>query len=417
MSQKLTFNKLLLIILIPSVLFLSGCGEGSTILDDTDSTPQGIDLVIEGNNKLAFDLYSKLTEKPQENIFFSPYSISYALTMTYEGAGGQTAEEMSQVLHIVENDTVRRSSSAAIYNDINKKNKKYSLSTANALWTHLDYKFSEDYIKTIENYYGGEATNLDFINDSEKSRQTINMWVEDKTNEKIKNIIPQGFLSESTRLVLINAIYFKGVWAKQFKEKHTQDEDFTTTSGEKIKTPMMRLLRGDFKYAETDEIQILEMDYKGEDLSMLIILPRENNLDDIESSLTNEKLKLWESMLSEQYLNIYIPKFKFETSYTISEYLKQMGIKNAFSHSSANFSKIDGTGNLFISDVLHKAFVEVNEEGTEAAAATSVVVNTAESVSPEPKIFRADHPFIFIIQQKNTQNILFLGRVGNPQNN
>jgi len=371
--------------------------------------------VVNANNQLAFELYSQFNEESKDsNIFFSPYSISIALTMTYEGAKGQTAEEMQSVLHIPEDANVRRPNFARIFNEINKKEKKYKLSTANALWAQKDYSFLKEYTNNVEKYYGGKLTNLDFTRESEKSRQIINKWVEDQTNNKIKDLIPQGVLNAYTRLVLTNAIYFKGTWVKQFDEKDTKEEDFRIDSSNTVKVPMMRLI-GDgvkFNYVETDEIQILEMPYHGEDLSMLIILPKGNNFANIEKSITLEKLSEWKNMLNEQRVDIFIPRFKFKTKYFMAKALSDMGMPTAFG-STADFSGMDGTRDLFIQNVIHQAFVEVNEEGTEAAAATGVVMGIT-SVGPRIPIFRADHPFIFIIQERETGNILFLGRVSDP---
>jgi len=272
------------------------------------------------------------------------------------------------------------------------------------------FQLLEEYRDTIERYYGGKITRLDYARDPEGSRQTINSWVEDKTEDKIKDLIPPGILNPDTVLVLTNAIYFKGTWVLQFDPKDTIDEDFTTSAGQIVKVPMMRLTGKDaeFNYAETDEIQILEMPYEGEDLSMLIILPKENNLEDIEESLTTEKLSEWKNMLKKQRVDIYIPKFKLETKYSMKDTLTKMGMPTAFTP-AADFSGINGQGGIWIDKVIHQAFVEVNEEGTEAAASTA-----ANMITAAQPVFRADHPFIFIIQQKDTGNILFLGRVSDP---
>ena len=272
------------------------------------------------------------------------------------------------------------------------------------------FQLLEEYRDTIERYYGGKITRLDYARDPEGSRQTINSWVEDKTEDKIKDLIPPGILNPDTVLVLTNAIYFKGTWVLQFDPKDTIDEDFTTSAGQIVKVPMMRLTGKDaeFNYAETDEIQILEMPYEGEDLSMLIILPKENNLEDIEESLTTEKLSEWKNMLKKQRVDIYIPKFKLETKYSMEGTLTKMGMPTAFTP-AADFSGINGQGGIWIDKVIHQAFVEVNEEGTEAAASTA-----ANMITAAQPVFRADHPFIFIIQQKDTGNILFLGRVSDP---
>lgn len=393
-----------------------GQGESEIVkLDDTNSTPAGIQEVVNANNKFAFDFYSEINKKEEGNIFYSPYSIFAALAMTYEGAKGKTADEIKSVFSFPESE-ILRPNFAAIYNKINKKNDNYKLSTGNALWAQYDYRFLDDFTSRIEKYYGGKVTNLDFVKETEKSRKTINDFIAEQTNNKIKDLIPKGALTVMTRLVLTNAIYFKGTWVKQFDKKDTRDEDFTTISGQKIKAPLMRLTgdEAEFKYAENDDLQILEMPYNGEDLSMLVILPKENNFEKVEQSLNNEKLSEWKNMLREQRVDIFIPKFKFDSKSSLKSILQNMGMPTAFSEGSADFSGMDGTKNLLISDVIHQAFVEVNEEGTEAAAATAVIMKTL-SIPPPSPIFRADRPFIFLIEEKATGNILFLGRIANPK--
>ncbi|NYZ76090.1 serpin family protein [Candidatus Micrarchaeota archaeon] len=380
--------------------------------------------VVNASNQFALELYSQYASQ-DGNIFFSPYSISTALAMTYEGARGKTAEEMQSVFHFPLDNNTRRAGFAAIYSEINRKDKKYNLSTANALWAQKDYKFLDSYFNLISTYYGGSVTNLDFIGDTENSRITINKWVEEQTNHKIKDILPPASITELTRLVLTNAVYFKANWFIPFLNE-TTEQDFRVNSTKTIKVKMMSL-DGDmaktssgelvslrFNYAETDEAQILELFYDGNETSMLILLPKADNLRGLEQLLNANKLNEWKAMLKETKLDgVYLPRFKFETKYFMPKTLKDMGMKNAFDPNKADFSGMDGTKNLFISDVIHQAFIDVNETGTEAAAATAVIVNLGMAPG-EPKVFRADHPFIFIIQQKNTGNILFIGRVSNP---
>ncbi|RLG70423.1 MAG: serpin family protein, partial [Candidatus Iainarchaeum archaeon] len=384
-------------------------------LDETGATPEGVKTLVNANNQFAFDLYSELKKKSKndENIFFSPYSIFVALSMTYEGAKGKTAEEMEKVLHLPADKNLRRANFAKIINEINKPNKKCKLSTANALWPRINVKLLEEYQNTIEKYYGGKMTPLDYAKDSEGSRQIINRWVEDQTEGKIKDLIPAGFLKPSTVLVLTNAIYFKGNWLFQFDPKETKEEDFKTSSGKIVKVPMMRLVNTDkkFNYAETEDVQILELPYDGKDLSMLIILPEENKLEKIENELSAEKLSEWKGMLKKQKVDIYLPRFKLKTKYFLADTLKKMGMSTAFD-ASANFSGINGEGGIWIDEVIHQAFVDVNEEGTEAAAATGVMM--VEGIHSLFPVFRADHPFIFLIQERKTGNILFMGKVANP---
>ncbi len=389
-----------------SAIELTGDGSKAT-LEDTGS-------VVDANNQFALDLYSKYKSE-EGNVFFSPYSISTALAMTYEGAKGQTAEEMQSVFHFPKDDSERRLGYAGLYNELNKKDKEYKLSTTNALWAQQDYYFLDEYFEAVEEYYGGKVTNLDFIKNAEKSRIIINDWVEDKTNDKIKDLIPSGVINSMTKLVLTNAIYFKGEWAKQFDKDNTSDQDFKITSDKVVKIPMMQCAydETEFNYAENDELQILELPYFGGDLSMLVLLPKDD-IKTFENSITVERLTRWKKVLREQEVNVFIPRFKFETKYFMADTLKEMGMPTAFSD-SADFSGMTGKQDLFISAVIHQAFVEVNEEGTEAAAATAVVMELKSIAEPEPiPIFRADHPFVFMIQEKETGSILFMGRVSDP---
>ncbi|NQU98463.1 serpin family protein [Candidatus Woesearchaeota archaeon] len=394
--------------------------------DDTGSTQQGIQEVVNANNQFAFELYSELNKAEDSNIFYSPYSISAALAMTYEGAKGQTADEMQSVFHFPENN-ILRPNFAAIYNDINQGNKAYELRTGNALWAQYDYQFLEDYTSRVEKYYGGKVANLDFKQETEKSRQTINSFIEEQTNNKIKDLIPAGVLNSMTRLVLTNAIYFKGTWEWEFDKSDTREQDFKITPTNVVKTPMMYMDpdKARFNYADLEDLQILELPYKGEKISMLILLPKQGQdydretgevitsdytLEDIE--LSSEKLEEYKAQMTETKLDsIYLPKFEFDTKYFMADTLSTLGMPTAFS-SSADFSGMDRTNNLYISSVIHQAYVKVDEKGTEAAAATAVVM---EAMAAMPRnVFRADHPFIFIIQEKGTGNILFMGRVTNP---
>ena len=381
--------------------------------DDTGSTQQGIQEVVSANNQFAFELYSEMIKDENGNVFYSPYSISSALAMTYEGAKGRTANEMKSVFHFPESN-ILRPNFAAIYNRINKGAKNYKLNTGNALWVQQDYPFFKDYINTVEKYYGGKTANLDFVSETEKSRQTINSFIEEQTNNKIKDLIPQGVLNSLTRLVLTNAIYFKGTWEWEFDESDTRDKDFKITSENIVKTPMMFMDndKAEFNYADTEDLQILELPYKGEKISMLILLPAED-LKSIESDLTAEKFSEYKNQMQETKLDaIYLPKFEFDTKYFMKDTLSAMGMPTAFTWPGADFSGMDGTEMLYIDKVIHQAYVKVDEKGTEAAAATAVMMGDGMAVPRN--VFRADHPFVFIIQEKDTGNILFIGKVVNP---
>jgi serpin B len=397
-------------------------------LDDTGATQEGVDEVIEGNNQFGFEFFNKVNEENQdENVFFSPYSLYSAFTMVYEGARSETAEEISSVFHFPSLETLRPNF-ASVYNDINSGSDKYELRTGNALWVQKDYQLLEEYLSNVERYYGGKASNLDFVNEPEKSRETINTFIEEQTNNRIEDLIPKGVLGAMTRVVLTNAVYFKGDWVWEFDEKDTRDMDFHISLNETVQTPMMNMepAEAEFNYADLNKLKILELPYKGEKLSMLILLPKQGQsydvetgksisynytLDDIE--LSAQKLEEYKSEMKETKLDkISLPKFEFETKYFLVDTLKEMGMPSAFGN--ADFSGIDGTKNLVISDVIHQAFVKVDEKGTEAAAATAIVMKETSAMIQRNE-FIADHPFIFLIQDKETGNILFFGKMKNPK--
>ena len=416
----LTGIVILLVIVIVGGIFIFR--EGIISLPESKPKLSDIKNVVDANNQFALDYYSKLKSKDSGNIFFSPFSISSAFVMTYEGAKGQTAEEMRSVFYFPEDSNLRRTEYASIFDEINKGDKKYKLSSANALWGQQDYQFSKDFFDNVEKYYSGKATNLDFKKDPEGSRITINNWVENQTNNKIQNLIPAGVIKTMTKLVLTNAVYFKGEWVKQFNKNDTKEENFRTSNSGTVKAQMMQRTDDEaiFNYAENSNLQMLEMPYSGDELSILFLLPKNDNLTKLEGILSTKNISDWKNDLKKQRVKVYIPKFKFETKYFMADDLKAIGMPLAFSD-SADFSGMTATGkkDLKIDEAIHQAFVEVNEEGTEAAAAT-VVVMVPSGVAPrphkEPKIpiFRADHPFIFLIQQKSTGDILFIGRVVNP---
>jgi serpin B len=379
------------------------------VLDDSGATASTVKTTVEACNRFSFDLYRRYSDG-KGNILFSPYSISTALSMTYEGARGETADEMEAVFHFVEEPSERRPAVARVFNVLNERDREYELHTANALWMQEGYPILEDYVDTVADYYGGVANALDFAREHEESRLIINGWVEARTNYRIKDLFPSGSLPSSVRLVLTNAIYFKGEWLVQFEEEDTRKEEFHVSPAESVEADMMRLREERFNYTETDELQALELPYKGKDLSMVILLPKENDLGAVEDRLSLEKYQSMTDGMEETLVNVFLPRFKFETKYFMKEDLIEMGMPKAFS-SSADFSGIVEAGGLFIDKVIHQAFIEVNEEGTEAAAATGV--SMLES-APIVEIFRADHPFIFLIRDRITGTILFMGRVMDP---
>ncbi len=413
MDRKNLFSLLMAAAFTAGSIFCSGQGTSDVRMAPDNS---GIMKTVEANNRFALDFYKRYSPS-ETNIFFSPYSISAALAMTYEGAGGKTAEEMAKVFYFPLDEQSRRQGYMALFREINRKDKKYKLSTANALWAQKYYSFLREYFDVVGQYYGGSVKNMDFKTLAEESRKEINRWVEKETNDKIKDIIPSGVINALTKLILTNAVYFRGEWIKQFDAKKTLEQDFMVSGGKTVKVPIMERTGDEavFPYSEDIMAQVLEMPYSGDDLSMLVLLPKDGDMKRMENALSLKKLQEWQNALKKQRVEVFFPKFKLETKYSMSGDLAAMGMPSAFS-GSADFSGMTGRRDLCISDVIHKAYVEVNEEGTEAAAATAVIMKLTAMPSPSipVPVFRADRPFIFIIRQKATGNILFMGRVRNP---
>lgn len=388
---------------------------------DVNITEHDIEEVELANNMFGFDMLNELrlsaSEKGEENenIFYSPYSIFSALAMTYEGAQGQTAKEMKSLFYFPDNE-ILRPGFAGIYSTINDEGRNYELRTGNALWIQEDYELLDEYTQTVEDYYGGKSTNLDFRNQNEESRQTINTFIEEQTNDRIKNLIPENHLPKDTMLVLTNAIYFLGNWEYEFDPEETREEGFWINPEESVEVEMMTMSPdvARFNYTETDELQIIELPYEGGGVSMFIMLP-ESEIDDISHKLNNEDVEeLMGDMRERELSEISIPKFKLETDYNLNNVLSSMGMPSAFSESAADFSGITGGRDLFIDSVFHKAFIEVDEEGTEAAAATGVVMRQTSAPSQPPPRFIANNPFVFFIRDNKTGTNLFTGVVKDP---
>ncbi len=370
------------------------------------------DNLWEGINKFSFNFYFELKDK-EENIFFSPFSITSAFLIVYEGARGNTQEEIEKVFFFLEDEKSRRENFNKILKEINKSDKKYELYTANALWIHKDFKILKEYLNITQKFYLSFVKNLDFVKEPERAAEIINSWILEKTKGKIKELISKDMIGPLTRLIITNAIYFKGKWLKEFDKKNTREEDFRISETERVKVNMMKMEKEFFNYYEDEKIQVLEIPYDGEEVSMFIFLPKDFDINSIDEYMNYEKFKEIRESMRKEEIDIYIPKFKMETKYLLNTYLENMGIKDAFSEIKADFSGITRQKELFISRALHKAFIEVNEEGTEAAAATGIVMEI--TAVRKRKVFRADHPFIFLIYEKKTENIIFFGRILNPE--
>lgn len=401
---------------------------GLAAKDPAQSPEAAEHLIVEGNNMFALELYAKLRSQGG-NLFVSPYSISTALAMTQAGARGQTASQMARVLHFpaTTSDSAESSSPGLdqrqlasaygqIIKDLNKRGEKgaYTLNVANALWGQKGYGFLQEYLELVRTNYGGQLSEVDFIGAVEPARKTINTWVEKQTKGKIKDLIPAGALDSMTRLVLTNAIYFKGNWARQFEKDRTKDASFILADGQETETAIMNQT-AQFGYTETETLQALELPYVDKELSMIILLPKElDGLDKLEEALTSENLSQWLARLYNREVVVSVPKFKVTTQFSMVSVLQSMGMTDAFS-ASADFSGMNGKKDLFISAVIHKAYVDVNEEGTEAAAATGVTMKLTSIGPSETPVFRADHPFLFLIRDNKSGGILFIGRVMNPK--
>ncbi|PKL55187.1 MAG: proteinase IV [Methanomicrobiales archaeon HGW-Methanomicrobiales-6] len=411
--KGLIFSGIGILVLALILAGLAVCGTAPLNTTSVSGESVADDSVAAGNNRFAFDLYRRLAAEPAhagDNLFFSPYSISSALAITCEGARGTTADEIRSVLHLPTNETLRREGFADLNAALNSGSANYTLRTANALWAEETYSLLPEYIGAAARWYGANVTNLDFINDSEGSRETINRWVEGETEEKIRDLLPPGSIDPLTRLVITNAIYFKGTWVEQFDANETTKEEFRVGPDETVTVAMMH---GDavYPYAETEALQVLEMPYahgNETELAMLVLLPKDDTLTAAEEALDAERLAGLRESLVSQNVRVFFPKFTLDAEYSLPRALAAMGMPTAFTD-DADLSGMDGTKDLFVTGVFHKAFIDVNEEGTEAAAATGVVVGGG--VAP---IFRADHPFVFLISEKDSGTILFMGRVVNP---
>ncbi len=373
--------------------------------------------LVRGNNQFALELYQQLSAR-SGNIFFSPFSISAALAMTHAGARDETAREMAAALRFPFEgprlDPAFRELLAAAKGG---ESKGYELAIANGLWSERRYRFQQEFLGRVKAHYDAELAEMDFAAQAEASRLAINSWVEKQTRGKIRDLIPSGAVTDLTKLVLANAIYFRGQWAESFPEPFTKDAPFKVTPRQEVTVPLM-YQQDEFGYLETGSFQALRLAYKGGDLAMVVFLPRRaDGLAEFEESLTAENLAAWIAQLSPREVQVHLPKFRVESAFTLNDALTARGMRLAFSP-AADFSGMTGGKDLLISLVLHKAFVDVDERGTEAAAATAVIMAPTAAPPQEkepPAVFRADHPFLFLIRDQRSGSILFLGRVTNPK--
>ena len=382
-------------------------------LDTTELT-----ALVNGNSAFAFDMYQALRDK-EGNLFYSPYSISLALAMTYAGARDETEKQMADTLHFTLPQDCLHSAFNSLDLELSQRGKGakgkdgegFRLNIVNAIWGQTDYHFLATFLDVLAENYGAGLRVLDFTSEAETSRIVINDWVSEETEGRIKDLLPQGSIDSLTRLVLTNAIYFNAAWQYPFEENATGDEVFHLLQAGEVTVPMMRQEKF-LGYAESEGYQAVELPYDGRELSMIILLPQAGNFETFEKSLDAQQVDAIIKKLEFSQIILTMPRFEFASSFRLGETLAAMGMPDAFS-GNADFSGMTGNRDLFISDVVHKAFVSVDEAGTEAAAATAVIMPLA--APPEDTVeMTIDRPFIFLIRDIKTGAISFVGRVANP---
>lgn len=428
---------LVILAVLAMIVAAAGCGPGAAQASVAQSTasrvtspsapPADIAEFVSGNSQFAFDLYRVLRD-PESNTFCSPYSISEALAMTYAGARGNTEAQMAKTLHYtlpkdrlhpaanaLDLELARRGASAkepALSLPKGQDDQPFRLKIANSVWGQIGYQFVPDYLDILAQNYGAGLRLADFQKAPEPARETINGWVKEQTEGKVVDLLPKGSITDLTRLVLANAVYFNAAWKNPFDGASTQPGQFTLLDGSQVSVPMMRKLIA-LPYAQGQGYQAVEIPYDGDEVSMVILLPDAGSLEQFEEALTADQASRIVRELQPKQVQLSLPKFTYESTFSLAEVLADMGMRDAMDPDKADFSGISGKRDLYISDVVHKAIVAVNEKGTEAAAATGVVVGTV-SMPVVDVTLTIDHPFVFFIRDVKTDTILFLGRVLNP---
>lgn len=411
------------------LLVVSACTQPSASLfahsekkrETNPNIPQSdVQKLADGNNAFALDIYQSL-RSGDGNLILSPYSISLALAMTYAGARGETESQMAIVLHFDQGQSATHSSFNALDLDLAQRGKTSAgsdeqpmkLDIANAVWAEQSLPFLQDYLDTIAVNYGAGIHLADFVNQFDPTRREINNWVSDQTEKKINDLLPDGSLNSDTRMVLVNAIYFKADWLNPFDPNSTGDAPFHLLNGPDVTVKMMNQDLHGVPYVQGDGYQAAELSYAGESAAMDIIVPDAGHFEEFESAFNQG---IFESILDNMQpagVALGLPKFSFTKDFSLSDTLKDMGMPNAFDRNLADFSGMTGKKDLFISDLIHKAFVAVDEKGTEAAAATAVIMQATGAMKLDVNL-TVDRPFIFIIRDKDTGQILFIGHVLNP---
>jgi len=420
-------------LLVPLMIFLSltlvACSSAVTAAElksdkPRDTSPEvtaaELSALVESNSAFAWNLYQQL--KAQDgNLFYSPYSLSLALAMTYAGARNQTEQEMAATLHFdLSQEKLHQAFNYLALELLKRETIKdaegkddvgFRLDVVNDIWGQKDYDFLAPFLDVLAENYGAGLRILDFIRDAEGARETINQYISDRTEGRIKDLIPQGAIDTMTRLVLTNAIYFNAAWASPFNEDDTQNGTFYLLDGSQVTAAMMHQSETT-GYAEGTDYQAVEIPYAGEQLSMVIIMPKEGQFAAFENSLDAARVSSIIESLKTSVVDLSLPKFEFDASFDLVQELAAMGMPIAFTD-QADFSGMTGNRDLCIGDVVHKAFVSVDEAGTEAAAASAVIMELT-SMPSEKVTMTVNHPFIFLIRDIPTGTVLFIGRVVNP---
>ena len=413
------------LVILAALATLSGCA-GSRADDEMAQTSDtatstlttaekaaALQTAARSANTFAFDLFGQLHD-PQDNLFFSPASIAIALTMTWAGAAGPTAVEMADVLHLTGDPTATHAGFAQLQDQLTAQDKPYTLRVANRLWGQDGFGFLDGFLRTLRTNYGAGLETLDFRQQPDASRRIINDWVAEQTEQKIQDLLPQGTIDQLTRLVLTNAVYFLADWETPFPVESTADEDFHLADGSTLRVPTMKTTR-QLPYAETETWQMVTLAYEGRELEFVVLLPRTDVAgEQPEQHLSAGQLQRLLAQRRGREVSCWLPSFKLETAFSLNDPLKKLGMATAFDRERADFSGMTGRDDLFVSAVVHKAFIEVDEKGTEAAAATGVVMSLKAAMPPRPVEFRADHPFVFLIRHIASDSILFLGYCANP---
>lgn len=424
--------------LIIASLIITACSNDDMKIENSEVTrstkqritspqvsPAELSQLVGGNSTFAFDLYRAVRQdNVGKNLFYSPFSISIALAMTYAGARGNTETEMAQALQFTLSQDRLHPNFNALDLELmsrgqeaqGKDGGKFRLNIANATWGQKDYSFLPAYLDTLAENYDAGLRLLDFSADAETARLTINEWVSQKTEQKIKDLIAPGMLDSLTRLVLTNAVYFNAAWKDKFDANATHDGEFQKIDGSKVTVAMMQKKDDGFGYAKAGGCQAVELPYDGEELSMVVLLPDAGTFESFEAALNSDKVDNILNNLQTAMVDLTIPKFKTESGFLVASAMQSLGMKDAFDD-NADFSGMSDQAladNLHISDIIHKAFIAIDEAGTEAAAATAVVMK-ANAIPAESATVKLDRPFLFLIRDIKTGTILFVGRIMDPK--